>query len=204
MTGQAAFVFDYAMLRSYIRAVEGFSGDTRPLLDKLGRLVKNNTTRRFGKKGPGWPSVMPYFDELKRRSGRGSKAGAPLTFRGELAKSIDYDIPQHHTLRVGSTDRRAATHQFGTRPGEPRVFNLWIVPDKVPGKRKEQIDARDEDGRLLGRVALSQEEGAKKQRMVLNIRARPFLLEPDRLEEQEMLNIASRHLLSLGNAGGGR
>lgn len=209
MTGQVAFTFDDRQLQDWVRAVEAFSGDARPLLDKIGRLAKNNTSRRFGQKGPGWPPVMPYFAELKRRSGKGSSA--PLKFTGQLARSIDYQVVDGRTLRVGSTDRRAATHQFGTKPGEPRVFNLWIVPDKVPGKRKEEIDARDEAGRLLGRLTLApigaQLPGqgmAKKQRMVLNITARPFLKAPDRIETAEITAIASRHLLSLRRPGGGR
>ena len=202
MSGQVVFEFNDRDLQDWILAVEAFSGDARPLLDKIGRLAKNNTSRRFGQKGPGWPPTMPYFAELKRRSGKGSSA--PLKFTGLLAKSIDYQVVDGRTLRVGSTDRRAATHQYGTRPGEPRVFNLWIVPDKVPGKRKDQIDARDDKGRLLGRIVTSQTEGAKKQRMVLNITARPFLKAPDQIEANEITAFASRHLLSLRRPGGGR
>ena len=196
--GSAAITFHGESLIKFLDEVMARFGDLRPLLERWGQYQVGVVKRRFQAAGPGWPPKNPYIAELERRTN--GSGNVPGTFRGRLAGSITDDIVGaggDKMLRVGSPLRYAATYQFGTPPGEPRVFYLQVIPDKDAEGNYE----RDEQGRVLGKIALRQSPNAVPQLMALNIKARPFLVEPDAAEEREMIDIAERYLLGGGNGG---
>ncbi len=195
MAGAAILCKNEELLRFLDELHEKY-GDLTRLLSRWGDYQVGRVKRRFQEKGPGWPPKNPYFAELQRRSGSGGNT--PLTFRKALSYSIVYDVSGGNTLRVGSNLSYAAMQQFGSRPGRPHIFNLFIVPDKNP----DGTFQRDENGRLLGRIALSQDASAHKQLMRINITARPYLVEPNAGEERDMIYIAEQHLLEQSGKGG--
>lgn len=164
--------------------------DTRPLMNRIGAHEVGVIKLRFEKGGPGWPSIHPYFAELKRRT-VGSKP--PLTFRGKLAASIMHQVRGKDSVRAGSPRREAATHQYGA--DAPRAFYLYLEPEYVTGKRGKPVPLRDDKGRILGKLRLRQAPNTKRQLVFLQPRAREFIKEPDTANWDEKLAIIARHLL---------
>lgn len=190
--GSVAVRFENSELLRFLDDITKKFSDLTPLLSRWGNYLVGSAKRRFMDGGPGWPPKNPYMAELQRRSGGGGNK--PGIFRGRLLASLTSDIIGGKVLRVGSPLRYAATYQFGTPPGQPRVFNLYIVPDKNPDGTMQ----RDEKGRVLGRIALKQDAGAVKQLLAWNITGRPFLVEPTQAEERELIDIADDALLGMG------
>lgn len=92
--------------------------DTSGLMHRLGEYLQRTTQARF--KTQTAPDGTPWAP-LQQRYARRKKYNKDkvLTLRGYLRSYIHYQVPDAHTVEVGSNQKYAAIHQFGGEIDKP-------------------------------------------------------------------------------------
>jgi len=92
--------------------------DTRGLMPPLGEYLLKSTQRRFKTQtapdGTPWAPLQPRYARRKKYN-----RDKVLTLRGYLRSYIHYQVPDAHTVEVGSNQKYAAIHQFGGEIDKP-------------------------------------------------------------------------------------
>jgi phage virion morphogenesis protein len=101
--------------------------DLRPVLTTIGELLTESTQDRLdsGKNidptGKPWVTLQPWYQEQKKQY-----KNRILSLSGHLAKEIKPQVPDGHTVIVGTNVPYAAIHQFGgvIRPKTANALNV--------------------------------------------------------------------------------
>jgi phage gpG-like protein len=96
------------------------------LLDEGSKILQDEAKRVLGTYEYGWPQLKP------KTIARKSTGDSPLLETGELRDSIQRDV-QQHAAYVGSNNKKAIWHEYGTSRIPPRPF---LGPTAV-GKTEE-------------------------------------------------------------------
>jgi len=130
-----------------LRQIRNLGEDPSPLLEEWGGILEASTRARFDSgRGPGgvpWPIS-------KRAKMQGGKT---LVDKGNLERSIRYEVRGTHALLVGvdgasESAKHAASHQFGVNKpvfvaGHFRVINsAFGVPLKKPTRQRVRSHGR--------------------------------------------------------------
>lgn len=85
------------------------------LLDEGAKILQAEAKRVLGTYEYGWPPLKPATVARK------SAGDSPLLETGELRDSIERDV-QPHVAYVGSNNKKATWHEYGTSRIPPRPF----------------------------------------------------------------------------------
>lgn len=113
----AAIQFDVSeLLALNARIADGMrkllAGDPAQLLTDVGVELEGQTQERFESgRGPDGKRWAKWSDSYRKSRPR---QGSVLRLEGDLQRSITHDV-SGSKLQVGSSDVRAATHQYGDR-----------------------------------------------------------------------------------------
>ena len=84
-------------------------------LDEGSKILQEEAKRELGTYQPGWPRLKPATIARK------STGDSPLLETGELRDSIQREV-QQHVAYIGSNNKKALFHEFGTSRIPPRPF----------------------------------------------------------------------------------
>jgi phage gpG-like protein len=85
------------------------------MLDRAAQILQTEAKRVLGTYDYGWPALKPSTIAGK------STGDSPLLEKGDLRDSIERDV-QTDKAYVGSNDKKALFHEFGTSRIPPRPF----------------------------------------------------------------------------------
>ncbi|MCC7479199.1 phage virion morphogenesis protein [bacterium] len=191
--GQVTLSWEDQKVQEYLNLLGRSIERPYELMGILGQLMVTFTSEHFQQHGPGWQPKSPLFAEWE-----GGKT-APLTYTGNLERSVDYEILGLGAVRVGTNLEYAATQQWGT--SSPRWVCFWIQVQKGPdGKTLRWENGYPHGVFVPRRKGQDPPDGVEAVYMRINIEPREFIRDFDFREKQRIESASQAYLSKLGRA----
>lgn len=164
---------DLPEVQKKLRELVRRAGSMRPALKGMGQYLEKETDQRFSKQtGPDGEK----WKDLKAATWRKKKNSKILTESTKLRDGISSDVPDDHTLLVGSDSPHGAIHQLG---GEIKQEGMTL---HLKGTGRNTRFARK-----------GSHDRTKTVNRTIKMPARPFL-GVSKEDEEELLLIAGDYL----------